>query len=178
MTGDARPEDIGVDEPDSAAELLERERKIDADRGLADAALSAAHRDEVPDPRQPFRTGGWLGRRIRRVVVAMVRVRWSACLKFLSFSARRCSFLHLDLDIGSRHANAVAARPLARPVDQRPPLSERRTSRRARGRSLRGRDSPSAKGPPLCVYVLSSAKNVPSTLNKAIRLPWTSTSRA
>ena len=37
---------------------------------------------------------------------------------------------------------------------------------------------PSAKGPPLCVQALSSAKNPPSTLNKAIRLPLTSTSRA
>jgi hypothetical protein len=38
--------------PDPAPDLLEREREIDADRGLAHAALAAAHRDDVADPRQ------------------------------------------------------------------------------------------------------------------------------
>jgi len=32
-------------------DLLEREREINADRGLAYAALAAAHRDDVADPR-------------------------------------------------------------------------------------------------------------------------------
>jgi len=57
--------------------------------------------------------------------------------------------------------------------------SERRMWRRARDRSLRAPDtSPSARGPPRWVQVLSSAKNWLSTLNRAICLPFTSTRRA
>ena len=107
--------------------LLEREREIHADGGLPHTALAAAHRDDVPDSWQLFRTGGrLLGRRVWRVVMVVVGTGGLHASSFLSFW---------------------------------PEIS------------------PSAKGPPLCVYVLSTAKNVPSILNKAIRVPWTSTSR-
>jgi len=48
---DARAEYVRIHEPDPAPDLLEREREIHADRGLAYAALAAAHRDDVADPR-------------------------------------------------------------------------------------------------------------------------------
>ena len=47
----ARAEDVRIHEPDPAPDLLEREREIHADRGLAHAALAAAHSDDVADPR-------------------------------------------------------------------------------------------------------------------------------
>jgi len=49
--GDGRPEDIRVNESNPAPGVPESERQIDADRGLAHAALSAAHRDDIADPR-------------------------------------------------------------------------------------------------------------------------------
>lgn len=46
-----------------APDLLEREREIHADGGLPHAAFAAAHRDDVRDSWQLFRTGGRLGQR-------------------------------------------------------------------------------------------------------------------
>ena len=87
--GNARAEDVRVNEPDATAALLEREREIDGDGGLAHAALAAAHRDDVPDAWQLVRTGGRrLGRCVWRVVVVVVRTGGLHASSFLSFWPR------------------------------------------------------------------------------------------
>jgi hypothetical protein len=61
--GDAGPEDVGVDELDPGADVLEGEREMDSDGGFAHAALAAAHRNDVADARQLVLISRRLGRR-------------------------------------------------------------------------------------------------------------------
>ena len=44
---DGEPPDVGVEKAGSVSESRDGEREIDAERGLADAALSAGHRDDT-----------------------------------------------------------------------------------------------------------------------------------
>src|SRR5439155_12516453 len=139
---------------DATAELLQREREIHADGGLPHAALAAAHRDDVPDSWQLFRTGGrLLGRRVWRVVVVVVWTGGLHASSFLSFWPRDAVVPTSRPRCRCPSRGRRSARRLAGPADQRPPLSERRTSRRARWQVTSWPEiSPSAKGPPLCVH--------------------------
>ena len=49
---DVRAGDVGVEQTDRGAGLGERDRQVDADRALADAALAGRDRDDVLDARQ------------------------------------------------------------------------------------------------------------------------------
>src|ERR1700681_43307 len=96
--------------------------------------------------------------------------RSSAFLSSLLSHRARWLLLHLDLDVGSRRANAVSDNGSL----------GRRTYDFARPNVECGAvpgqvTSPSARGPPRRVQVLSSAKNWLSTLNRAICSPFTST---
>src|SRR5439155_1713217 len=57
--GQARPVDVGVDEPD-ASEPGERQREVHRHGGLADAALGARHGDDVRDSGERRALGVWV----------------------------------------------------------------------------------------------------------------------
>ncbi len=52
--GDARAEDVGVDEAHRGSAVPQGQGQVDRDRGLPDAALAAPDRNDVADARQPL----------------------------------------------------------------------------------------------------------------------------
>ena len=85
---DARPTDFTWSTLGDLGAIRHRAERV-GDILIPHAALAAAHRDDVPDSRQLFRTGG-------------------RPASFPSGRAMR-SFLQLDLDVAFRHADALAS---------------------------------------------------------------------